>query len=206
MKKELPHLPTKSLKTNSTDLDSYASLQFTDALLRVNFFNMKVAELNARIKMHVDAGHYIEAFMLKSAYMESVVEGLFLSFWAVEHGFGPGNEFNVALDRDADLRKTYEGLLKVDLKDKIKSLQGKKFIPGAGGILLTVKDTSLSRLQNWRDRRNKIFHNFAELMLKEILESECQREHLFLEKIAHEYWFVAMENYLAITQRSMPSK
>lgn len=171
-------------------------LTFVDFLIRRNIFYMKLADLQKRIQKAQKDGHYIEAFLLLSGITESIVVILAVAMEASKKGFdGKKTLFAKSVQDNPEMQKFYKTIIRRDLKENINALKHLNHVDVTA---------ALPKLHTWRDHRNNIFHNFAELMLQDILEKKCEEAYRHLYKISREQWYENMELSFVATQTALP--
>lgn len=149
-------------------------------------FDMRLGEFNARIDTHVSAGRYLEAFILKSLYIESVITVLATAFKYKKKGFD-GDKLSVVseVEKNPAEQKFFKDSMEERLKENIKSLRG----------LEALSEKQIEYLLTWNDKyRNELFHNVGQLMLMpDGLENKAKGGWDFIQKFVNEPWFKGME-------------
>lgn len=185
---------------------SHASLisehPFLDYVLQ-NFdriiFDMKLAELNATINKAVEENRYLEAFIVKSLYIEGLVTVLAIAIQAHEKGFdGKVRKLFDEIETEKDSKDFYENKIKDRLDEKIKVLR----------LLKKIDSKHIDYLYSWKDiYRDKIFHNFGELMLHPgVIEEECKKGYEFVKRFTEQPWFKSLEESLIETETWVEEK
>jgi hypothetical protein len=128
---------------------------------------MSISEFNNLIDKAIQEERYLEAFTLKSLYIESIITVLATAKRFHDKGFdGTTLSVVVEVEKNAASKKLFKDSIQDKLSNSIRILRGVHF----------MKDKQADYLCTWKDYRDNIFHNFGELMLKDTLNSLAKRD------------------------------
>lgn len=148
---------------------------------------MLILDFNKRIDNAVKAGHYLEAFAIKSLFIEGVITALSTAILSHERGYD-GKEKNLvqAVEVDPDERKFFETIISMKLSEKIKVLRKSDLIKD---------DKQADYLYTWKDKyRDTIFHNFGELVFHPgEPDAKSKEGYEFMTRFTSEDWFRRLE-------------
>lgn len=159
---------------------------------------MKLKELNERIEDALSSKKYLEAFVLKSLYVEGVITALSTAILASKRGYdGWVNNVAEAVVSDPEAKKFFDEAVNLQLYKKIKELR-------ESGLISDTKQ--IEYLNTWRDKyRNEIFHNFAELSLHEgEPDKKSQEGYDFMKRFTTQEWFLRLEDAFRKTESNLP--
>lgn len=173
-------------------MDTFIGAQFVDYLIRRIVLDMRLKELNALLSKAEKEKRFVEAFMVKSAYVESVVTILSTSLLFSRKQYdGKLKSVEADMKKSRKVKKEFKEYGELDLKKKINLLSGLK-----KGIIET--DTQ-KKLHKWREDWNGMKHDFAEKMLQKTLEKDARNGYKYIQRITKERWFTRMEeNFLSV--------
>jgi hypothetical protein len=160
---------------------------------------MQLSELNKRIEEAVIADKYIEAFVIKSLYVEGVLTVLSIAISAHGEGYdGEERSFADAVETEPETKKLFRKSIGMRLSEKIKIIRESGLIED---------DKQADYLHTWKDKyRDEIFHNFAELMLRSGEPDSKSREgYEFMKKFTEEEWFQKLEEAFTLTEANLAS-
>lgn len=161
---------------------------------------MTHTELMSRFKKLEEGGLFVEAFILRSLYVESVISTLSSSIRSYARGFdGKERSVSEAVKNDPEFRKEFESFEGDHLNEKIKDLHRAKFI----------NDAQSSEIHEWKNKyRKEVFHHFTRYFLVSgVLEETCKNGYELIKKISESTWFKHIENALVkMEQKSALSK
>ncbi len=146
---------------------------------------MTLAEFDELIEKAINENRYLEAFVLKSLYIESIITVLATAKQFHDKGYD-GKSLSVAMEieKDPEVKKLYEGYVGSRLSKNIKILRDTHFL----------KQEQADYLYTWKDQyRDETFHNLGELMLNRALTIKCRKGLEFSERFTQQAWFKQME-------------
>jgi hypothetical protein len=146
---------------------------------------MSLSEFNSLFDKAIQEERYLEAFLVKSLYIESIITILATAKVFHDKGFdGTTLSLVVEVKKDIDTKKLLEKSIRDKLSNNIGILRGAHF----------MKAKQADYLYTWKDKyRDNIFHNFGELMLRGDLTSLAQEGLNFTKKFTDQEWFKNME-------------
>lgn len=147
---------------------------------------MYYTEFKDRVSSNVAEERYLEAFLMKSLFIESVITTLASAKRFRDRGFD-GEKLSIAVEIDKDPRTLdlFRKTMKDRLSENIKHLRD---------IEVVGKD-QVDALYTWKDKyRDHIFHNLGELILSPKPLDELANEGLeFIRIFSETKWFKRME-------------
>lgn len=158
---------------------------------------MRHTELMDRLKRLENESLFIEAFLLRSVYVESVISTLSMAYRSHQQGFdGYTKKVRDAVNNDPEFKKEFKEFEDDYLNEKIKD------------VLKTglIDESQYRTLHRWKNEyRKEVFHHFTKyFMAAGALEKICREGYDLIKTISESPWFKKMEDALVKTEEQFP--
>ena len=167
-------------------------LALVNTFRRLMLYRVKLGELNTRIAEHEKEGRYLEAFMIRSAYVESIITIVAVSMSVGGRYDGSHKSYGDAVNSDPLVRKEYAKISKMNLEEKVDLI---KDYPG-------IDASAIRQMHDWRDDWNQFKHWFAEKMMHDTVLPDAEKAYNRVRAVAQAPWFAYIEMAFVATDAS----